>query len=172
VDVAFERSAARIWKGLTREERVRAARYFWNDPAPDAHAAAQSALVKALRVRPQAVRTLPLESKVQGLAVAMQPVEVVAAALLVALHLGERRELLTAFIDAVGLPHHEGLMPEDAPGGAVGESAARAGYDAIAGRFPEEHVRTYLNTIWLQDHERWEVLEAVVFGDGKASQQA
>jgi hypothetical protein len=84
----------------------------------------------------------------------------------VSLHLGERRPLLAAFLDGVGLPHHEGLMPEDAPGGAVGEAAARAGYEAVADRFPEEHVWTYLNTLWLQDHDRWAVLEQVVWGDG------
>ena len=28
--------------------------------------------------------------------------------------------------------------------------------------FPKHQVRTYLNTLWLQDHERWHVLEQVV----------
>jgi len=164
--VPFERSAVRIWKRLSWEERLAAARHFWAEPPPDAAPAARAAVARALRSRPQAVGKLPLERRAQGLASVLQPVEVLAAALLVSLHLGERRPLLAAFLDGVGLPHHEGLMPEDAPGGAVGEAAARAGYEAVADRFPEEHVWTYLNTLWLQDHDRWAVLEQVVWGDG------
>jgi hypothetical protein len=159
--VPFERSALGLWKRLTRAERVEAARHFWVEPAPELLPAAQGALVKVLHVRPQSVRALPDERKVQGLSALTDPGEPLAAGLLVALHLGGRRALLAAFLDAAGLPHRDGLMPEDALEGPVGEAAARAGYQAIAAAFPEHEVQAYLNTLWLQDHDRWLVLEAV-----------
>jgi len=77
----------------------------------------------------------------------------------VALHLGERRALLAAFLDATGLPHDDGLLAEDASAQPVPEETARRGVAAVLAAFPPEQVRTYLNTLWLQDHDRWEALE-------------
>jgi hypothetical protein len=88
------------------------------------------------------------------------PGETLASALLVALHLGERRLLLGAFLDAVGLPHENGALKEDAPDAApLKEDAARAGVSALLAAFPAAQVETYLNTLWLQDPVRWAVLE-------------
>jgi hypothetical protein len=116
----LEPNATRIWKKLTREERVSAATLFWREPSE----------------------------------------EVVAAALLVALHLGERRSMLVAFLDAAGLAHEDGILrEEDGAAPPLGEDAARAGVRALAAAYPREQVVTYLNTLWLQDPERWRVLE-------------
>src|SRR5436309_1182405 len=68
--VPFERSALGVWKRLTRAERVEAAGHFWADPPNELRPVAEAVLVKALHVRPQSVRTLPEERKVQGLAMA------------------------------------------------------------------------------------------------------
>jgi hypothetical protein len=90
-----------------------------------------------------------------------EPSELLAASLLVALHLGERRSLLAAFLDAAGLVHDGGLLSDEPGSPPVGEGAARRGFEAVAKDFPADQVRTYLNTLWLQDHDRWEVLERV-----------
>jgi hypothetical protein len=163
--VEFDLSAGRIWRRLTREERLAAARHFWNDPASEAVGVADAAIVKILHVRPQAVRTLPPERKVGALASVGEPSELLAASLLVALHLGERRALLAAFLDATGLPHDNGLLAEDAAADPVPEGVARRGVEAVLAAFPKDQVRTYLNTLWLQDHDRWEALERAVAPD-------
>lgn len=155
----FDRSAGRIWRRLGREERLAAARHFWNDPASEAAGLADAAIVKVLHVRPQAVRTLSADRKAAALASVAEPSELLAASLLVALHLGERRPLLAAFLDATGLPHDRGLLAEDASAEPVPESTARRGVAALLATFPADQVRTYLNTLWLQDHDRWEALE-------------
>ena len=155
----FDMSAARIWRRLGRDERVAAARHFWNDPASEAVGLADAAIIKVLHVRPQAVRTLGAERKTSALASVTDPNELLAASLLVALHLGERRALLAAFLDATGLPHDDGLLAEDASAQPVPEETARRGVAAVLAAFPPEQVRTYLNTLWLQDHDRWEALE-------------
>jgi hypothetical protein len=157
--VEFDLSAGRIWRRLGRDERLAAARHFWKETPPEAAGLADAAIIKVLHVRPQAVRTLPVERKAGALASVTDLSELLAASLLVALHLGERRALLAAFLDATGLPHDNGLLAEEASAEAVPEAVARRGVEAVRAAFPEDQVRTYLNTLWLQDHDRWEALE-------------
>ena len=157
-------SAGRIWRRLTREERLAAARQFWADPASEATPHAQAAIVKVLHVRPQAARTVPAERKAAALASVSEPSELLAASLLVALHLGLRRALLATFLDAVGLAHDQGLLAEDGAGEPVSEDAARRGVEALLAAYPPDQVRTYLNTLYLQDHGRWQALERAAAG--------
>ena len=132
--VEFDLSAGRIWRRLTRDERLAAARHFWSEPASEAVGLADGAVVKILHVRPQAVRTLSAERKASALASVAEPSELLAASLLVALHLGERRALLAAFLDATGLPHDNGLLAEDASAraGSRGDGASRRARRSLA----------------------------------------
>jgi hypothetical protein len=155
----LEPTATRVWKRLSREERMAAASHFWREPAQDVLGAALSALVKARRVRPQVARALPPEEQARALAGVLEPGEPLAAALLVALHLGERRAVLATFLDAAGLTHEEGILREEGDVPPLPEAAARAGVRALRAAYPREQVDTYLNTLWLQDPERWSVLE-------------
>jgi hypothetical protein len=60
----------------------------------------------------------------------------------------------------VGLPHENGLLKDEPPEVApLVEDAARAGVKALLAAFPRSQVETYLNTLWLQDPERWAVLQ-------------
>jgi hypothetical protein len=144
----FQTTATRIWKQLPGE------------PPAEAVGSALGALVKARRMRPQAARALPPEEQARILATLAEPGETVAASLLVALHLTDRRPLLGAFLDALGLAHEDGILKEEESERptAVGEGRAREAVTALSG-YPRDHVITYLNTLWLQDPERWAVLE-------------
>jgi len=159
-EMKLETTASRIWKRLGREDRLAASSSFWRDPPQEAVPAALAAIVSARRVRPQVARTLPTEVRAQTLAVLQEPGEAVAAALLVALHLSERRALLGAFLDAVGVAHDNGIMSEE-PGAPVGEDVLRRGVDALSA-FPRPQVEAYLNTLFLQDPERWAALPKAV----------
>jgi hypothetical protein len=111
-------------------------------------------------MRPQAARSLPDEEKSRVLASVLEPGEGVAATLIVALHVGERRPLLAAFLDALGLPHEDGILKEEADDAPpLTEVAARCGVAALASVFPRPQVLGYLNALWLQDPERWGALE-------------
>jgi hypothetical protein len=156
---ALEPTATRVWKRLSREERVAAATYFWREPSEEVVGAALSAVIKARRLRPQVARALPLEEQARALAGILDPGETVASALLVALHLGERRPLLKTFLDAAGLAHEDGILRDEEGVPPLGEAAARAGVQALAAAWPREQVETYLNTLWLQDPDRWHALE-------------
>jgi hypothetical protein len=156
--MALEETAVRLWKRLTREEKLAAAACFWREPAEALLGSALGVVVKARHVRPQVARSLPIEVRAQALASVQDPSEPMAAALLVSLHLGERRALLAAFLDALGLPHENGILKEDAPEPPLAEAAAKAAFQAVTAGFPRHQVETYLNTLWLQDPERWDVL--------------
>jgi len=160
--VRFEPTAARLWRRLGRDERNAAAAAFWRNTPAEVTGMALAALVKARHMRPQVARALPPEEQARALASVLDVGEPVASSLLVALHLGERRSMLATFLDAAGLPHENGLIKDDAGEAAVAEEPARNGVAALraAGHSPEQ-VRTYLNTLWLQDPDRWKALEDV-----------
>ena len=66
-----------------------------------------------------------------------------------------------AFLDALGLPHEDGVLKEeDGPAEPASAEKVQAAVAALAS-FPAGEVRTYLNTLWLQDPDRWGALEAV-----------
>jgi hypothetical protein len=158
----MEGTSTRLWKRLAREERLAAATAFWRDTSPDIMASALGAIVKARHIRPQVARAMADEAKAQALADVLDPGESVAASLLVALHLADRRPMLTAFLDALGMPHDNGVLKEEADAIAPPQTAAaRTAVAALAARFPAREVGTYLNTLWLQDPERWAALSEV-----------
>jgi hypothetical protein len=154
----LENTAARLWKRLDREDRLVAASHFWRDPHGELLGPALSAIVKARHLRPQVARSMPPEEQARALASLMEPGETVAAGLLVALHLGDRRALLKTFLDALGLPHEDGVLKEEGEGQALAEGALRSAVQALLANHPRSHVEVYLNTLWLQDPERWQGL--------------
>jgi hypothetical protein len=156
--VEFEETAVRLWKRLERDEKIAAAARFFEEPSQEVYASALGAIIKARHLRPQVARSMPAEEQARALASVLDPGEPVAAALLVALHLGARRAMLATFLDAVGLPHEEGLLKEEADAVSLGDAQLRAGVDALKTRFSAHEIHTYLNTLWLQDPERWEGL--------------
>lgn len=160
--VVFHPTATRIWKHLPPEERLLAATAFFAEPPPELAGAALGALVKARHLRPQAARSLAPDAQARILATVLDPGEPLSQGLLVSLHLTHRRPLLGAFLDALGLPHEDGVLKEEAdPAAAMTVEKAKAAAAALAS-YPAGDVRTYLNTLWLQDPERWAALEAAV----------
>jgi hypothetical protein len=160
--MAFQPTATRIWKHLPQEDRLAAATAFFADTPAELTGPSIGALAKARHLRPQAARALAHDAQARILATVLDPGEPLAQGLLVALHLGQRRPLLRAFLDAVSLPHEDGVLKEegDAPAPPVSPEQARTGVAALAS-FPAAQVRTYFNTLWLQDPDRWGALEAV-----------
>jgi hypothetical protein len=156
--MVFHATATRLWKHLPLEERLLAATAFYAEPPQELAGTALGALVKARHLRPQAARALAPEAQARILATVLDLGEPLAQGLLVSLHLGKRRDLLGAFLDALGLPHENGVL-KDEETDAVAPEKAKAAVAALAS-FPASEIRTYLNTLWLQDPDRWGTLEA------------
>jgi hypothetical protein len=154
----FETASARLWKRLTREERVAAATHFWQEPPPSLMGSGLAAIVAARKLRPQAARALPPAEQAKILASILDPGESLAGFLIAALHLGERRPLLRAFLDALELPHEDGMLKPESDDIVIDEAKVQAAIKKISADFPREQVELYLNALWLQDPDRWGVL--------------
>lgn len=152
-------TATRVWKHLPPQDRLTAATSFFAEVPAELAGVALGALAKARNMRPQAARRLPVDAQARILATVLEPGEPLAQGLLVALHLADRRPLLSAFLDALGLPHEDGVIKEEADGAAITTDEARTAVQALSS-FPREQVLTYLNTLWLQDPARWAALAA------------
>lgn len=159
--MSFESSANRLWKRLSLADRQVAAEAFFNEPPQDLLGTALGAIVQARHLRPQVARSLGTEERARILATVLDVGEPLASTLLICLHLGDRRALLTTFLDAVGLPHENGLLKEDADAVEIGHAKVSAGVDALLAAHPKEQVRVYLNTLWQQDPEHWAALEKI-----------
>lgn len=155
----FEPTTLKLWRTLPREARLEAARAFWNRPSEEAALGAAREIVQILRVRPQAFHKVPLEQRVSLLAGLAAPPEALVEALLLALHVERRRELLGAFLEALGIPHEEGMIADDTEFAPPTEAAARAALESLRPRFPADQIRVYWNALWLQDRARWGALE-------------
>jgi hypothetical protein len=157
--MALQPTATKLWKHLPPDERLAAAKAFFAEPSQELAASAVAVLASARHMRPQAARALAPDAQARILATVLDPGESLTQGLLVALHLTDRRPMLSAFLDALGLPHEDGVLKEEADAlPPVGEEKARAAAAALA-PFPWPRVLVYFNTLWLQDPERWAALE-------------
>ena len=100
---------------MTPEQRLRAARALWAEPdAAGDQAQAAGLIAQQLKFRPKTVAGLDKDKKARYLTSVPNPPEELAARLLVLYHLAEQRPMMSAFLDAAGIAHDNGLIAEDA----------------------------------------------------------
>ena len=158
----WQTTSNRLWKALTPEEKNLAAAELVKDPTPLIKASVIAVVADARKMRPIAARKLPAEVQARIVATVRDPGEILASSLLVALHLGPRKPMLIAFLDALGLPHDDGVLKDEATE-AIGLEALERACAALESESPAA-IRVYLNTLWLQDRERWANAKDVRFG--------
>jgi hypothetical protein len=154
------KTPSRIWKTMTPGQRMQAARAFWRDEqAADEQVQAVLLIAQQKKFRPKTVVTLDEERKARHLATMPSLPDALAARALVVYHLAEQREMMGAFLDALGIKHDNGLIEDE----QVTPEAAKIGpaVDAIAARFPADDVALYLSTLLSQDPETWQALAGV-----------
>lgn len=146
---------AQIWRGMTPDERLVAARALWSDPdsSPQQTEALQ-AIARQLRFRPQSVVKLTPERLAGHLAALRSVSESLASRALVVYHLASQRPMLEAFLDHLGVAHERGLIAESSKplpdADRLREAAA-----ALLTRFPAADIRIYFHTLAAQDPETW-----------------
>ena len=146
----------KLWKALTVPERTQAIlASLASDEQGWIKVRAQGAVVKAKRYRPQTVAAM----NAAKLAAELAPVPVDDTALLdaslVDLHFTHRRALMGAFLDAAGIPHEEGRLPEDTSTLSPSADSLRAAADRVASSFPLDDVYVYFLTLLIQDRATW-----------------
>jgi hypothetical protein len=152
---------SRLWKQLTTAERLKLARAFWlADEAAQDQVHAVLTISQQKKFRPKTVAALDHDRKARHLAsIAVVPDQVASRAL-VAYHLAEQRPMMSAFLDAVGVPHDNGLIRDEA---VKPESAKlKAAAADLAGQFPAADVALYFSTLVMQDPEAWGLLESLL----------
>ena len=153
-------SPSRLWKNMTSEQRLQAARAFWLDES-SAQDQVQAVLLIAQRkkFRPKSVVALDDERKARHLAGLVPMPEAIAARALVAYHLTAQRPMMSAFLDMLEIPHENGLIQEHeaSPDAAQLQSAAAR----LAKQFSADDVSLYLNTLLSQDPATWKAHEHV-----------
>src|SRR6266576_3623152 len=148
---------SRLWKQMTLDQRTRAARAFWADPdATDDQVQAALLIAQQKKFRPKTVIALDDERKARHLATLGGLPDAMAARALIVYHLAEQRELMGAFLDALGIAHENGLIQDD--GAKPDAEKLQPAVAAVKGKFPAEDVSLYLQTLICQDPETWGAL--------------
>lgn len=157
-------SPARLWAALDADTRQLAARALYRHDWGNAPTRREADLAIALgmRFRDALVRQLPVDKRAAYLAKSVAPDDGLASSLLLALHLENRRALLGAFLDALGLPHDDGLIAEDheVPPQEAGRLSAAAA--TLFERFDAADVEIYLATLVAIDPGTWGALVDVL----------
>ena len=79
----------------------------------------------------------------------------VMQAALIALHVQDRAGMLAAFLDAVAVPHRDGLITDAVESLPVTEEQLLRAADDLATRFPREQVTLYFLTLLVLDPALW-----------------
>ena len=162
VEALKERGPYLIWDTMNQEEQSLAAHAVWRDSDREAKAVVEAALAKALKFRPNSLRKLPVEKLARRLVLmAPEMPEPILFQYLFYFHMAERRPLMVEYLDAVGVPHEDGVLnlEDDAepPTAEVVEKAARE----LLKAHPHE-ATVYLATLLVADADLWAGVEPVL----------
>jgi hypothetical protein len=150
---------AKIWAGLPVESRREAcaAHGIASEPlAEDAEEAAQW-LAETLHVRPQFLRRMQPEKRVEHVARRGAIPNWLAAEFLICLHHGPRLPLMVRFFDACGFAHDQGRPREEHQGVSLTVEALREGLRAVAQDDPAS-VATMLDCLEGTEAPAWALL--------------
>jgi len=164
-DLPLDRlTPSRLWGAIDAETRRLAARCLYDPERDDVggRAEADAAIAAALRFRAAAVRRLPVDKRVDYLTRAVRPDASLATALLRALHLPLRSEMLGTFLDALGIPQQGGVIDTDDELNAPGGEELVAAVGALREGFPADEVDIYLASLLSMEPEFWGALVEVV----------
>jgi hypothetical protein len=131
---------ARLWKDLPPEKRVAAAEAFWTDQdGAEQQAEAIVMLARRLNFRAKSIQSLPLDKRARHLAQVVDVSDTLAGRALVAYHFANKRPLMAAFLEALGIAH-----------------------EAVRNAFPPDEVDLYLQTLVALDPDTWTALDRMI----------
>jgi len=156
---------SRLWKDLPVDKRVAAADAFWRDDQASGIEAQQieaiTAIARRLKFRPKSVAVLPVERRAKQLAQIGDVSDALATRALIAYHFATQRPLMSAFLDALGLAHEDGLITQEEVAAPDRDQLAAA-VEAVRKTHPADAVELYLRTLAALDGDTWVNLDAVL----------
>lgn len=138
-------NSKRLWRAMTVDERRQALEALLRtEPEnPVLRAALKGEIAKARNFRPQVVAKWD-DARLADTISRLEPKEQsISWDALAALHIHGRTSMLTQFLDAIGIPHKDGLF-EDVPAEPISESKLRPAVDGLLSAFDEDAVVLYL----------------------------
>jgi len=159
---------SRLWKDMPLDQRLVAAEAFWREDHADAqmqHLEAIVAIAKRLNFRAKSVQALPLERRAKHLAHLSEVSDGIATRALIAYHFAARRDLMSAFLDALGIAHEEGLIKEESVSPPAAEKIAEA-IASVKDKFPAADVDLYVRTLASLDGDTWAGAETALAAAG------
>lgn len=151
---------AALWKQMSEPQKLLAAEAFWREAdSADQQIEAMVLLAQKLKARPKFVASLSPERKAKHLAHFPGMPDVLAARLLVSYHLAHQRPMMAAFLDALGIPHDNGLINDELETAVPAETLSK-GVETLHAAFPDADVKLYFETLVLQDPDTWGGLSA------------
>jgi len=154
-----------LWKRLTADQRLAAAEAFWRDTdSPEIaaqHAEALTMLARKLNFRAKSIQGLSIERRARYLAQVTDVSDAIATRALIAYHFANRRPLMAAFLDALGIAHDDGLITAEEVAAPAAEAIGAAA-ESLKDRFSAEDVDLYLRTLATLDGDTWGHVEQVL----------
>lgn len=145
---------SKLWRRMTADQRLRAAAAFWSDEqTTDDQIQAVLLIAQQRKFRPKSVLALSVERRARHLASIVNLPDALAARALVVYHLGDQREMMCTFLDALGLKHENGLIEDDDAKPDVEKISPAV--EAISAKYATDDVSLYLTTLVCQDPETW-----------------
>ena len=131
----------------------------------DLYKATLAAVAQARKVRPLFLERQPRTEQHNMMisTLARPSMELAAAGLLRVWLLKKHTALLTDFLDALGLPHKEGVV-NDLPG-MMDDAKLGSAVDAVLAKHPPEVVTVYLHAFYEMNESRWPNLRALLEAD-------
>jgi hypothetical protein len=147
----------RLWKALTPEEKTQAiGACLSDDEGGWVKTTTRTAVAAALRFRPQTVGTWPRAKLIsEAVRLPLDDAQLLSA-YIVDLHLGHRRPMMGAYLDALGIANDNGRIDSETTEVPEQDAAKVAkAADALIASYPPDEVVTYFLTLLLQDAAVW-----------------
>ena len=153
---------------MTADQRTAASDAFWNEDQADIqmqHMEAIIAIARRMNFRPKSVQSLPLERKSKMLAQMAEVSDSIATRALISYHFQNKRDLMGAFLDAVGIAHENGMISEESVPPPPADKLAAA-IKQVRGAFPQPDVDLYLRTLSSLDGDTWAGMDDALAATG------
>ena len=153
---------------MSAEQRLAAADAFWREDQADVqvqHADAILSIAKRLNFRAKSVQALPVERRARFLAQLPDISDAVATRALISYHFTAKRDLMAAFLDALGIAHENGLIGEESVTPPTRDQLVGA-IAKLRSAFPAADADLYLRTLVTLDGDTWAELDAALDSAG------
>ena len=153
---------------MTADQRLAAADAFWHEDQADIqmqHMEAIVSIARRMNFRPKSVQALSIERKAKMLAQMPEISDSIATRALISYHFKVKRDLMGAFLDAVGITHENGMIAEESVPAPPADKLASA-IKKVRETFSRQDVDLYLHTLATLDGDTWAGMDEAMAAAG------